>query len=46
MQAQTSTQDPRGVGYPEINLRADGAGIRVRRVLKQKLEAERGRAGA
>ena len=35
-------KDPRGVAYPEINLRADGAGIRVRRVLKKKLEAERG----
>ena len=41
MQAQT-TADPRGMDYPEINLRADGAGIRVRRVLRAKLEAERG----
>lgn len=45
LQAQTAS-DPRGVRYPEINLRADGAGLRVRRVLRRKLEAERSREGA
>ena len=42
LQAQAA-MDPRGVSYTEINLRADGAGIRVRRVLEKKLAAERGR---
>lgn len=34
-------EDPRGLGFPEINLAADGAGVRVRQVLKRKLDAER-----
>lgn len=42
MQAQVAA-DPRGLDYPEINLAADGAGVRVRQVLKRKLEAERGK---
>lgn len=33
--------DPRGLNFPEINLAADGAGVRVRQVLKRKLDAER-----
>lgn len=33
--------DPRGLDFPEINLGADGAGVRVRQVLKRKLQAER-----
>lgn len=41
MQAQIS-DDPRGLNYTEINLAADGAGVRVRQVLARKLEAERG----
>ncbi len=41
--AQVS-DDPRGLNFPEINLGADGAGVRVRQVLKRKLEAERGKA--
>lgn len=40
IQAQVET-DRRGLDYPEINLAADGAGVRVRQVLKRKLEAER-----
>ena len=39
MQSQLST-DPRGVNSVEINLGADGASMRVRMVLKRKLEAE------
>lgn len=35
-------KDPRGLDFPEINLGADGAGVAVRRVLKRKLDAERG----
>lgn len=35
------SDDPRGLDFPEINLGADGAGVRVRQVLKRKLEAER-----
>jgi vanillate O-demethylase monooxygenase subunit len=41
IQAQVSA-DPRGLDFPEINLAADGAGVRVRQVLKRKLDAERG----
>ena len=33
--------DPRGLDFPEINLAADGAGVRVRQVLKRKLDVER-----
>ena len=33
--------DPRGLDFTEINLGADSAGVRVRQVLKRKLEAER-----
>jgi len=40
IQAQVSA-DPRGLDFPEINLAADGAGVRVRQVLKRKLDAER-----
>lgn len=40
MQAQVSA-DTRGLDYTEINLAADGAGVRVRQILKRKLEAER-----
>lgn len=40
IQAQV-TADPRGLDFPEINLGADGAGVRVRQVLKRKLDAER-----
>ena len=35
------SDDPRGLDFPEINLGADGAGVRVRQVLKRKLDAER-----
>ena len=42
MQAQIS-KDPMGLAYPEISLRADGAGVRVRRVLQKKLATERER---
>jgi len=38
--AQVSA-DPRGLDFPEINLGADVAGVRVRQVLKRKLDAER-----
>ena len=41
MQAQIAA-DPRGLNYTEINLAADGAGVRVRQVLARKLTAERG----
>ncbi|MEO1194034.1 MAG: aromatic ring-hydroxylating dioxygenase subunit alpha [Pseudomonadota bacterium] len=41
LQAQVE-QDPRGLNYPEINLAADAAGVRVRQLLKRKLKAERG----
>ena len=41
MQAQISS-DPRGLDYTEINLAADGAGVRVRQILARKLAAERG----
>ena len=34
-------RDPRGLAYPEISLAADGAGMRVRKVLQSKLAAER-----
>ena len=37
---ERTAKDPRGVGYTEINLRADGAGLRVRRVLLGGLAAE------
>lgn len=40
MQSQIA-RDPRGLDYPEINLAADGAGVRVRKVLQKKLAAER-----
>ena len=43
MQAQISS-DPRGLDYTEINLAADGAGVRVRQVLARKLASERGTA--
>lgn len=43
MQAQIG-DDPRGLDYTEINLAADGAGVRVRQVLARKLAAERGTA--
>ena len=43
MQSQIA-KDPRGLDYPEISLAADGAGVRVRRVLQRKLAAERGQA--
>ena len=33
--------DPRGLDFPGIKLAADGAGVRVRQVLKRKLDAER-----
>ena len=39
IQAQVSA-DPRGLDYLEVTLGADGAGIRVRQVLKRKLAAE------
>ena len=35
------SDDPRGLDFPEINLAADGAGVRVRQILKRKLDAER-----
>lgn len=35
------SNDPRGLDFPEINLGADGAAVRVRQVLKRKLDAER-----
>lgn len=35
------SNDPRGLEFPEINLGADGAGVRVRQILKRKLDAER-----
>ena len=37
---ERTAKDPRGVDYTEINLRADGAGLRVRRVLQSRLAAE------
>ena len=37
---ERTTKDPRGVDYTEINLRADGAGLRVRRILQARLAAE------
>ncbi len=40
MQSQIA-RDPRGLDYPEISLAADGAGVRVRKVLQRKLAAER-----
>ncbi len=39
MQAQIEA-DPRGMDYLEVTLGADGAGIKVRQILNQKLEAE------
>ena len=33
--------DPRRLNFPEINMAADGAGVRVRQVLQRKLKAER-----
>ena len=33
--------DPRGLDFTELNLGADKAGVRVRQILKKKLEAER-----
>lgn len=41
---QLVNEDPRGLNYPEINLGADTSGVRLRQVLKRKLEAERGGA--
>ena len=32
------TQDPRQLDYPEISLAADEAGVRVRQVLRRKLQ--------
>ena len=32
--------DPRGLDYPELNLAADGASVRIRKILLQKLAAE------
>ena len=43
MQAANES-DPRGLNYPEVNLSADGAAVRVRQILKRKLKAERGAA--
>ncbi|MEM6941613.1 MAG: aromatic ring-hydroxylating dioxygenase subunit alpha [Pseudomonadota bacterium] len=43
MQVQIQ-DDPRGLNYPEVNLAADGAAVRVRQILKRKLKAERGAA--
>ena len=40
MQSQIG-KDPLGLEYPEISLAADGAGVRVRRVLQRRLAAER-----
>lgn len=40
IQAQVEN-DPRGLDYPELNLGADAAGVRVRQFLKKKLDAER-----
>ena len=37
---ERTAKDPRGVDYTEINLRADGAGLRVRRILQGRLAAE------
>jgi vanillate O-demethylase monooxygenase subunit len=42
MQAQIAA-DPRGTGYLEVTLGADGAGIKVRQILNRALAAE-GRA--
>lgn len=41
MQAQVAA-DPRGLDFTEITLAADSAGVRVRQILRKKLEAERG----
>jgi len=34
-------EDPRGLNYPEINLAADTAGVRIRQLLRRKLKSER-----
>ena len=39
MQRQIA-EDPKGLDYLEVTLGADGAGIKVRQVLNEKLDAE------